>query len=447
MSKKLPELLFIAVCLLLALTLSAGFLLFGPAPAGANERLTAPPKLVSGEDGALNESVLSELSAYYSDHFFLRQELITARNALSALLGTSGTADVIVGSEGWLYYAPTLPDYTGAAPMSAGELFSAVRNLWLMQEYCESRGAKFLFTAAPNKNSLYPAHMPDYGAAAETHDAQRLYTLLEAQGVSYADLFLAFGARDEVLYFAHDSHWNSRGAALAVDVLNGAFGRESSYFSQRFTTGNAHQGDLFEMLYPAAADRETDLIPENAPRYVREGKETRPDSITIRTDGEGSGSLLCFRDSFGNLLYPYLADSFDRALFSRAAAYDLRQIDATEADFVLVELVERNLRDLTTEVPVMPAPARRLALPEGSTGAVALARETPARAPEGCVLLRGEYPAARDAASPVYVLCADGAYEAFTLADGFAAYLPADAEPVGIACLVNGALACFSAAK
>ena len=41
-----------------------------------------------------------------------------------------------------------------------------------MQDYCESRGARFLFTIAPNKSSLYPEHMP---ARYLTEDADGSY--------------------------------------------------------------------------------------------------------------------------------------------------------------------------------------------------------------------------------------------------------------------------------
>ena len=50
---------------------------------------------------------------------------------------------------------------------------------------------------------------------------------------------------------------------------------------------------------------------------------TNPDSITLNTVGGGEENLLAFRDSFGILLYPYLADSYANARFSRANAYTL----------------------------------------------------------------------------------------------------------------------------
>ena len=424
--KKWPEIVFALLCLILCASLSLGMLAFGPAEAAANERLASKPKLIQKEKW--NPDYLTDLVKYVGDRFFLRQELITARSRASALLGSSTVKDVVLGKKGWLYYAPTLGDYCGTDSLSDGELAAVVNNLALMQEYCEGLGCRFLFVSAPNKNTLYPDFMPGYRAAA-THDIHRLPPLLEAAGVSYADLCASFGQQPEILYFAHDSHWNSRGAALAADVVNAAFGRASDYFSRPFDREETHRGDLYEMLYPAAADPETDPVSSQGLRYTRQGSDTRPDSITINTSGEGDGTLLAFRDSFGNSLYPYLADSFGTARFSRLTAYDLLLAEEMGADCVLVELVERNLVYLIQNVPVMPAPERPVPEPVMIVGEVSLERSEVGRGPEGCVLVRGTLDEGM-VGQPIYLSAGSRCWEAFCLeGGGFAAYLPADALP------------------
>ena len=67
-------------------------------------------------------------------------------------------------------------------------------------------------------------------------------------------------------------------------------------------------------------------------------------ALRIRSECDGqSGTLLCWRDSFGISLYPYLADAFETATFSRAADYDPARFADTEYDTVILEIVERNL--------------------------------------------------------------------------------------------------------
>ena len=153
------------------------------------------------------------------------------------------------------------------------------------------------------------------------------------------------------------------------------------------------------------------------------------------TNSAGTGSLLMFRDSFGNLLYPYMAESFQSALFSRSMPYKLDLIAQREAGFVVAELVERNLDYLIQNVPVMPAPARAIPASPAAEAAVALETSSETAIP-GYVLLRGTLPVPPDEASPVYFRSGDNCWEAFLLQDdGFALYLPETAlaaEPVSV---------------
>ncbi len=413
---------FLVIFLALGLVLSAGIAVSGPSQAGANERLSPEPSLF--KDEVLNDRFLSDLAAWVNDHFFLRQELISVNNLLSAsVFHTSEKDSVILGSDGWLYYGPTLDDYTGQKPLTNRELSAAARNLELMAQYCTENGKQFTFVICPNKNSLYADHMPDFGAISTERNAQKLLCMLES--VNYVDLFGAFSKEDEVLYFRTDSHWNSRGAALGADLINASFGKESHYFDGKFQNSPDYTGDLFEMLYPAFDGDEVQPVYADGLEFTFSGRATRPDSITLQTTSESDGSLLAYRDSFGNLLFPYLADSYGSAYFSRSTSYDLTK----EADFVLVELVERNLRYLITNVPVMPSPIVSIT-PADTSNTITVRNDQRANTPEGLSLWTGqvEY----SAGDRIYVLCNGDYYEAFQTADGFAVYLPNSPESVTV---------------
>lgn len=444
MKKNLLYAAFTALILLLCLIPSLGMLLPSEeAAAGGNQALSRAPALRDAE-GNWNPDYLSQIQDYARDNFHLRQEMITAWSALNAkALGSSITEDVVLGTDGWLYFADTLPDYAGLAPMTDREIFSAARNLALVSEYCESRGARFLFTVAPNKNSLYPEHMPDLPMSGKPHDAKRLAAELEGQGVAYLDLFALFQNQGETLYFKTDSHWNGKGAALAADAVNGALNRSSDYFSGPFIPQEVHKGDLYDMLYPAGDGLETDQVYGGELPFEYDAPIRSAENLTIMTHGGGEGSLLMFRDSFGNNFYPYLADSFDAALFSRSMPYRLDLVSQREADCVVAELVERNLRYLIQNVPVMPAPLREL--PEdftvfqvGTDFRVESAENLPGYAlVTGSTVLSGrDFPAAVPD-SPVLVPASDGnCYEAFLLEENAAGlYLPEGVQPLGFAYL------------
>ena len=429
--------IFTALFLLLCLIPGAGLLIFGPSEVRANEAAPRRPELIDA-NGALNAGVLDDTEDYVNEAFSLRQELITLWAHVEALFGESAEDGVILGSDGWLYYADELADYTGTEPMTERQVFAAARNLALMREYAEGLGADFIFTIAPNKSSLYPEHMPAYPRSGERTDAERLAAELEAQDVNYVNLFELFAAEDATLYFAHDSHWTSRGAALAADALNAALGVESRFADGYEFESRAHTGDLFEMLYPAGRDTETDDAPINL--AFTQGEGVRPDSITIDTEGAGEGRLLMFRDSFGELLYPFMAEGFAAARFSRQAAYDLTLAEELSADCVVIEIVERNLSWLYEQPALLPAPEREIDAAGAAPGAASLDMEGVS---DGFHSVTGAISGEIDVDSPVYIGYNGAWYEALLTNDGFMAMLPGEGGGEYAACWYSGGqLAC-----
>ncbi len=411
--------IFIAAILLLCLLPSVGMLALGPSEARANELAPKAPSLL--DDGRLDPDFLSSAAAYADESFAFRQELITLWARVEALFGQSAEDGVILGSGGWLYYADELADYAGVELMTQREIFSAARNLALMAEYVEGLGADFVFTIAPNKSSLYPGQMPDYPRSGAESNSERLAEALAAEGLDYVDLFALFSAREETLYFEHDSHWTSRGAALAADALNAALGVESSYAEGGAFEASPHTGDLFEMLYPAASDPETDGAPVGLD--FSQGEGIRPDSITIDTVSDGEGCLLMFRDSFGELLYPFLADSWGSARFSRQSAYDLRAAQELGADAVAVEIVERNLYWLCEQAALFPAQLRELETAGAIPGSADMDIE-PDKA--GGHVVSGGIFGDIDVDSPVYIEYNGACYEALLINGGYSALLPGE---------------------
>ncbi len=333
--------LYIALALLLCLTPSLGLLVFGESGGAANQVLAPRPEL-RDRDGAWNLSVLSDSADWLADHFALRQQLVSLWGRLNtALLRTSPEEQVILGREGWLYFSPTLPDYTGQS-LSEEELEAVASHLARIQAEAESRGARFLLAVAPNKNSLYPQYMP--AAYPENHaesNWEKLRPLLDAEGVAYVDLFSL-----PLPYYRTDTHWTAEGAAMAADKLLASLGRESAYAAGPFAEGELRPGDLYEMLYPAGSGAEREILCQLGLDFDHLNDPREGNAITIRTEGGDAGSLYCWRDSFGVALYPYLADAFGQACFSRSTDYTLPEGDY---DVVILEIVERSIPNLVPD--------------------------------------------------------------------------------------------------
>ena len=356
MKKRTISEVFIALFLILSLIPSVGMFFQGQLKPSANETLAPAPGLTTAE-GRLNQAVLKETTDYLADRFALRKQLVTAWARLNAgLLRTSAEEQVILGSDGWLYYTPSVDDYMGRA-ISDEEIERAVQNLARMQDYAEAQGLRFLFKVAPNKDSLYPEHMPLYIVSAhESSTLSRMQRYLEQYGIHYVDLYTAFEEAGGCYYYKTDSHWTNRGAALAADTLLRAAGKEERYFNATFNTGAVHRGDLYEMLYPTGKNWEEseDYAPGFSFRVS--GDPRNGEALRILTHCESAeGRLFCWRDSFGISLYPYLAESFSDAQFSRSETYDFQAVARFGADTVILEIVERNLPRLTQMELVLPS--------------------------------------------------------------------------------------------
>ena len=425
---KIAMAVFLGMCLIPSLGM---FVLPRETPA-ANQMLAPSPSLYTA-DGALNEAFLQECKNYAGDHFALRQRMITLYAALTAsVFRVSAEESVLLGQEDWLYYRETLPGYLRTETMSDRELYAAAHNLALMDEYVRSKGGRLIFTVAPNKISLYPAHLHAVGKPLDgSGDIDRLIPLLKREGVDYIDLFEAFRNAEETLYYHGDSHWNERGAALAHDtLLKGMDQKGRIFFTEEWQTAGEHRGDLYEMLYPTGRKTEPELAPADGftfsyLRPIRSAEDQR-----IETASEtGTGNLLMFRDSFGNSLYRYLAEDFATAMFSRATSYRLDLV-GEPGTCVLIELVERNLRYLTRYAAVFPAPERQLGDEEAVIGRQASwFRKSADESLPGYVRLEGALKrSATDTA--IYVRLGQAVYEASMSGEqtgegAFTLYVPA----------------------
>ena len=417
--------LFFAVCLIP----SVGMVIAGPSEAAANEPPAAVPRL-KNFDGSWNAQVLTQLRDYIGKGFFLRLEGITGWDALaSGLFRTSGNDDVLIGPDGWLFFGAAVNDISGANQMTDRQLWCAARGLFLMQEYAESLGTDFLFTVPCGKYTLYPDHAPSYVTVAEGSNRERLQVLLEEMGVHYADLYAAFSAAGEELYWKYDSHWTERGAALGADTILSAAGMRSDYFAGPFRTEQTHAGDLYAMLYPRGGVLEPSYIWEPGFTFSYTTDFHNYDDMLITTERPGAdGCLMLFRDSSGRSLYPYLAESFGAAYISRSNSYRLDLIDEQNATLVIGELAERTLDYLLKYPAVYAAPVRDPAVLEGAELV-----ETPVSVePAGGVSatlqkLYGELPETT-ADSPVYLDLNGTVYEAIPDQGRFTLWLPGDID-------------------
>ncbi|MDO4553728.1 MAG: hypothetical protein Q4B70_01120 [Lachnospiraceae bacterium] len=355
--KKKDCILYIIICLLLCILPFAGMAVCPTKTTTENKVLAAWPSTV--KDGKWNKDYFNEMGSYFEDHFAFRNLLVTAdADIQSKLFKVSNVDTVTVGSEGWLYYTATLDDYLGQNVISEREAFNIANNLSLLKRYVEQQGARFLFTIAPNKNTLYGENMPYYNKkkVSNTNNMDLLLPYLTSEETSYVDLFQIFEAQKETLYLKRDSHWNQKGAVLAYDTLLDSLEMEhNTYETTKAIRTKTEYGDLNKMLYPLGAKPEWnyEYQYENQYSYITDTKSVEEDWIETENDS-AEGSLLMFRDSFGNTLLPLMANAFSKGYFTKSVPYQIGSyMEEYQPELVIVEKVERNVEDFALSPPVM----------------------------------------------------------------------------------------------
>lgn len=347
--KKCLSIAYLAAVMAICLFFSVGAIFLRPDAEAEGRELTPMPAL-RHEDGSLNLDFTAGLETVFAERFALRSQLVTANSLLKAGLFGTGTDQVIVGREDYLFFGETLDQYLGRNPMTDAEITAAADALAALTAYAEANGAAFLFAPAPNKNTVLGEYMPArYLAAEGESDLDRLFAALDARAVPYLDLrpiLTAAGSADG-LYHKRDTHWNGEGARVAYDAIMDALARPHDDFaSAERTTVQDFPGDLDALLTPTLSRTDENIVYATPAFSYTSNYATAMDLIISTACESGEGSALIFRDSFGSAMIPYFSAAFADIRYERANPYRIDQLTRKGADVVIVEIAERNLRDL-----------------------------------------------------------------------------------------------------
>jgi hypothetical protein len=183
------------------------------------------------------------LEAYVADRFALRPALIGAVSLFKFSLGVSSNSEVLFGSDGWLFSVGETDqlDAIGIIPKDLPSIVTWKRALVERRTWVEGQGSRFVFVIAPQKETIYPEHLPRWLSRRGTDTkASRLLEALRGTGVDTLDLrpVLLDGRDAGQLFFRRDTHWNSLGAFLGaraiVDHLHSLVPHAPSFNQRRF---------------------------------------------------------------------------------------------------------------------------------------------------------------------------------------------------------------------
>ncbi len=309
-----------------------------------------------------------------ADAFPLRSGLIGAYHGVQyRVLHDLSAPLVIVGRDGWLFYAVDERRYlTGDYDARETTLARTADAYAGRARWCDARGIAYLLVLAPNKSTVYAAFLPPRMHVAAPTLADRLVPLFRARGVRVVDERAAMRADAvaagadplRMLYSKGDTHWTDIAAYVeyraVVDALrtSGVRDRIDPRALQPYVTETG-ESDLFRLagISPFVRDR---VVRYYFPRRARDAAASPavpvPTAISPRvraltTGDAGLPNAVIFGDSFSSALTPFLAEDFDRTVVANyapafpAVRFDRHLVAAARPRIVIQEIVERSLVD------------------------------------------------------------------------------------------------------
>ena len=299
------------------------------------------------------------LSQWFEKNFGLREKLILLNAVIKVkLLGVSTTPNVVLGKENWFFYVGEgASDYARALrPMSHDELYLWRHKLEKKRDDIAAQHGLYLFVVCPDKESIYHEYYPAAlnKVRSDTSLDQLINYMNRNSNYHLIDLrpVLINAKRSRVLYYKHDSHWNSYGAYVAYAAIIQKIGKYIQKArpvpTEKFRIRRSvHHDDLYAMLGINSIFSEPDLIlepPVNLRAYVEKIYMYKGDKITLtRCDGAPFPVAVIFHDSFMGAMQPFLSLHFQRAYFVYSAHYRPEIVKSLRPTVVIEEIVERHL--------------------------------------------------------------------------------------------------------
>ena len=300
---------------------------------------------------------------WFKDHYAFRRPLIRAHGRLLFQgFGLSPSPTVLIGRDGWWYYADdgAMEDIVSASPLGARDLEIWRRTLYHNREWLAARGIPYLFVLAPDKHLVYPEFLPATVRPLGGARTDQLTEYVRARSqVDVLDLrpVLVDAKRAGRVYHRTDTHWNKRGSLVAyleivrwiARVRPGTPVPARDDFEFYTATGGGH--DLPRMLgLESLVSEEILEVHPRTPRRARVvepadgGTDLERGRVVTELPDPSLPRMLFFRDSFLSPLIPFLAEQCSRCVFLWEKDLDPAAVERERPDIVIHQMVGRRLQ-------------------------------------------------------------------------------------------------------
>ncbi len=334
---------------------------------GLFTRWARPVDLLARDGNRISFNSLMDFPLNYgksfNTNFVYRDSLIRVEYWLRYfILRETVFPQVLLGSDGWMYYTNegNLDYYQRVKPLSETQTAKINANLLEIRKRLDSNGIKFLLVIAPNKESVYPDHLPAGIPRADNPTwADQITTALQASPMRVLDLrpVLQDARRDGQVYFKTDTHWNPLGARAAYDEILTRLQPDFPILkphplSDFDPVTEVSSGDLAELIHLKGDITEPFIALHARFEKPSKGLKNPPTGqmITVMPDPALPKAVI-FRDSFFNGLQPFTSEHFSRVVYVSDFKVDFNLIAEEKPDIVILEVAERYLDRLLNALP------------------------------------------------------------------------------------------------
>ncbi|MEO0390242.1 MAG: hypothetical protein AAF218_04800 [Pseudomonadota bacterium] len=206
---------------------------------------------------ALNGALQSRYEAQFDAANPLQHTAIALFGAVKWAVFGDGTAEVVVGQEGWLFTAEEFalpPDAAARLQRNTAHVVEVARDL-------SASGQLLIVLAVPDKAQIYHDKLTRHRPAAVVQRHARLVSMLQASGVIVVDAAAALQdtRQDHDSFQRDDTHWTPQGARAVARSLSQKLAPfdhllTSQVVETHYAGHQPHDGDLLSFV-PTGAFR------------------------------------------------------------------------------------------------------------------------------------------------------------------------------------------------
>lgn len=313
-----------------------------------------------------------QYEAWYNDHFMLRNLLIRnyAVYKLQWLRQSPFPEAIIVGKDNWLYQSTDELDvYAGKTRLSAEEIQLLKREMQYRAQYLAERGCRFYLMIVPCKAVVHDEHMyyQYYRVNKVSMGEELADSLAGLKNVNQINLYklLRETKKQGDVYYKMDTHWNKMGALTAANVffekVQDLYPEVTPLKVEEVKRVKIKSPDLLKMVgnvsFLEEFENEPVLEGGTKAKPVAKAGYIAPEGFPynymyetgMQTADTSKPRLLLISDSFGENIFPYLAENFSRSLrLWDAWQYKLNEevVAMEKPDVMLLVVHEKNLKNM-----------------------------------------------------------------------------------------------------